>query len=369
MNHVNFNPSDMKVLIVDDTLANVELLTSSLKPIGYQLAVATSGEKALKIAERFQPDIILLDVMMPGMDGFETCRQLKASATTQNIPVIFVTAKVEAEDVIRGLRLGAVDYVTKPFREEEIHARVRTHLLLKYSLDALTQANVQKDKLLGMVAHDLRSPISGIHGYSEILLDDSESVAPAERKEMLAEVISACNSMLTLVNDLLDSSAIAAGTLTLNKRSNNLAELIKQRVNIARFTATKKSITLVDQITASPVMHFDERRIGQVLDNLISNAVKFSPANSCVTIRVAATPTGAEIAIDDEGPGLTESDQQKLFSAFQPLSARPTGGEVSTGLGLAIVKKVIDAHGGTITTRRRPEKGTSFIFTLANTND
>lgn len=366
MNEVKFNPSEMKVLIVDDTLANVELLTSSLKPIGYQLAVATSGEKALKIAERFQPDIILLDVMMPGMDGFETCRQLKAAPTTQNIPVIFVTAKVEAEDVIRGLRLGAVDYVTKPFREEEIHARVRTHLLLKYSLDALRQANVQKDNLLGMVAHDLRSPISGIHGYSEILLDDGDSIAPAERKEILEEVISACNSMLTLVNDLLDATAIAAGTLTLNKRPTNLADVIKQRLNIARFTASKKSITIIDQYAGNPVLNFDERRIGQVLDNLVSNAVKFSPTNSCVTVRLAVTPTGAEIAIDDEGPGLTEEDQQKLFSTFQPLSAQPTGSEVSTGLGLAIVKKVIDAHGGSIIARRRPEKGTSFIISLTN---
>lgn len=364
MNDTGFKPDQMKILIVDDTVANVDVLTSTLLPLGYQLAVANSGDKALKVAARFAPDLILLDVMMPGIDGFEVCRLLKEDTATAHIPVIFVTAKIETDDVVRGLRLGAVDYVTKPFRAEEVVARVGTHLMLKHTIDAMKRANAEKDRVLGAVAHDLRNPLAGMRGYAFILRESGATMTESERAEMLGEIYSTCDGMLAMVGDLLDSAAIDTGSVTLTRRPFDVAQLVKHRVGLARMSAQKKNTTIDEHYDSNLVVDGDQRRIGQVVDNLVSNAVKFSPPGSKIVVRVAATPSGAEVRVEDEGPGLTSEDHKKLFSAYVSLSARPTGGEVSTGLGLAISKKVVDAHGGTMAAAAREPKGTAFFFTL-----
>lgn len=364
MSNYGFKPDQMKILIVDDTVANVDVLTSTLAPLGYQLAVANSGDKALKIAARFAPDLILLDVMMPGIDGFEVCRLLKEDAATAHIPVIFVTAKIETDDVVRGFRLGAVDYVTKPFRAEEVVARVGTHLMLKHTLDAMKRANAEKDRVLGSVAHDLRNPLAGVRGYAFILRESGPNTSDAERAEMLNEISSTCDGMLAMVGDLLDSAAINSGSVSLTRRPFDVAQLVKQRVGLARMSAQKKNTTIEEHYDSNIVVDGDQRRIGQVVDNLVSNAVKFSPPGSTIVVRVAGAPSGVEVRVEDEGPGLTPEDHKKLFSAYVSLSARPTGGEVSTGLGLAISKKVVDSHGGTMNAAPRQPTGTVFSFTL-----
>jgi signal transduction histidine kinase len=358
------NPEDSRILLVDDTPANIDVLSETLQPLGYNLAVANSGEKALKVVTRIKPDLILLDVMMPGMSGFETCRELKNNPDTTDVPVIFITAKTEPEDINEGFRHGAVDYITKPFRDEEVLARVRTHILLKKSRDRLEDLNSQKDRFIGIAAHDLRSPLSGLLGYIEMLSEECSEMDAAERQEMFARMDAACAGMLDLVDDLLDVTTIGSGNLTLKTQPMDLVSLVNERCNLCDFAAGKKDITLDRRLMPTLECIADERRISQVIDNLITNAIKFSPPGTAVTVEVFEENNQATVAVQDEGPGLTEEDMSKLFRDFQQLSARPTGGEKSTGLGLAISNQVIVAHGGKIYAEPGTGSGARFIFQL-----
>lgn len=364
MMDADYKPGDMKLLLVDDTVANIDVLNGTLAPCGYNIAVANSGEKALKVVERFKPDLILLDVMMPGIDGFQTCRRLKENPQTAGIPVIFITAKVEASDVDEGFRMGAVDYVTKPFRSEEVQARVRTHLLLQHALKRMRQLNAQKDKLLGTVAHDLRNPIGGVLGYAEIIRDDGDGMPLDERGELLEQIAEVCRGMLAMVNDLLDAAAIQRGVLNLNIGATKLSSIVAQRAALSRFAAEKKGIKIELGESPTVMVQADERRIAQVMDNLLTNAVKFSPAGSVVRVELEKKDEKAYVRVVDQGPGLTEEDVKKLFQDFTPLSARPTANETSTGLGLAIAKKVVDAHGGEMFAGNGTQGGAVFGFAL-----
>ena len=206
---------DGQILIVDDTPANIDVLDQILEEEGYKISVAATGEAALKLAPKINPDLILLDIMMPGIDGFETCRQLKADSLTRDIPILFLTAKNEGAAIAKGFSLGAVDYITKPFLEEEVCARIRFHLQrrqllrqLKESNQKLTEVNELKNKFLGMASHDLRSPITSIRGYARILLDQAKDLPEDARLDFLDSIHEISGHMLDLLSDLLNISKI-----------------------------------------------------------------------------------------------------------------------------------------------------------------
>lgn len=366
-----FDPSELKILLVDDTPANIDVLKRTLKPEGYKLAFSPNGKIALKLASQNVPDLILLDVMMPEMDGFETCEKLKQSAVTKDIPVIFITAKTEPEDILKGFQQGGVDYITKPFKQEELCARVKTQLQLQFSKkqlelqnQALLELNEQKNTFIGMAAHDLRSPLGAICGYSEILLEELATMDNREKEHFLKRIHSSGTSMLNLINDLLDVSVIDSGTFKIKTITCSLKTLIEDNLQIHRIRADKKHIKL--HLTTNETSNglYDPERIGQVLDNLISNAIKYSPISSDVFISLNQFDDYVKIDVKDEGPGLSEEDQAKLFGSFQKLSTKPTAGEKSTGLGLSIVKKIVESHHGAITIESTLGHGSIFSFTL-----
>ena len=371
MENNDWNLSVMKVLLVDDTPANIDVLKKTLQPEGYEISIAPNGKIALSIVGRVMPDLILLDVMMPEMDGFETCRRLKENPATRDIPVIFITAKTETEDIVKGFELGGVDYIAKPFRREEVCARARTHLLLRASGKKLEAQNQKlrelddlKNKFLGMAAHDLRNPLTSIIGFSSVLTSDYEGFSPDEHKQYTGIIESSSKKMLALVNNLLDISVIESGNLRLQIDPNSLAKAIRERMAIFDFHASKKDISLHASLEEIQDFPFDKDQICQVLDNLIGNAIKFSPKGSKVHVSLGKEGNGATVRVQDEGPGLSEEDRTKLFGTFQKLSAKPTGGEKSTGLGLAIAKKIVEAHGGAIGTENPSGPGTLFRFSL-----
>jgi two-component system, sensor histidine kinase and response regulator len=371
MHTTPFEPTTLQVLLVDDTPANIDVLTQTLEPEGYRLLVANNGEKALKIAARVNPDLVLLDVMMPGIDGFETCRQLKADANTRDIPVIFCTAKTEVSDLITGFESGGVDYITKPYRHAEVLARVRTHLQLRRSLTLLSQRNTElntlnqtKNKFLGIAAHDLRNPIGAVLCFAEMLREDYETLSKAEIIDGLNCIVEASDIMLNLVNDLLDVSAIEQGNLNLRCQPGSLRKLVVQRLELCRFRAQQKNICLETALAELPEYCFDNARLGQVFDNLIGNAIKFAPPATTVWVSIGLEEGAPCFSVRDQGPGLSATDLEKLFKDFQQLSAKPTGGEKSTGLGLAIVKKIVDAHQGTIRVHNHPSGGAVFSVLL-----
>jgi len=251
-------------------------------------------------------------------------------------------------------------------QDREVSHNLLKDLILKYSEaeKKLAELNQLKNKFLGIAAHDLRNPLTSIRGFSEILLSEEAGPVSAEQKEFLEIINKTSDEMLHLVNDLLDVSVIESGKLDLTMRFGSLKKILADRIRLLHAIAEKKNITVEANYGDVPDVRFDASRISQVGDNLIGNAIKFSPNGSRVYVSLQQKERRLQISVRDEGPGLSSEDLQKLFGTFQKLSARPTGGEKSTGLGLAIVKKIIDAHQGEVWAESTPGRGATFSFNL-----
>jgi len=361
-----------RILAVDDDRINLKIIGGILRHEGYEIAEAASGEQALEVYASFQPNLVLLDVMMPGIDGFTTCRTLKRTYGDKCAPVIFVTAKSEAEDVVMGFDAGGVDYLTKPFRPKEVVARIRTHLSnqqlveqQKHLVDQLSKANAAKDRFLGMCAHDLRNPLSSIRGLAELMDENAIGTLSDEQREIVQTIHGASQSMLQLVNELLDVATIEAGHLKLARVPTSVVEMLERSVHLASLEAAKKNMKIeLVALPSDPVVEVDRNKMRQVVDNLINNAVKYSPKGSVITVIVHANESIAGFAVRDNGPGIPESERHKLFKDYGRLSVQPTGGEKSTGLGLAICRKIVEAHAGTISVENIPGRGAEFVVSL-----
>lgn len=361
-----------KILVVDDERLNRRILSTILRPEAYEVIEAESGEQALETYAATNPDLVLLDVLLPGINGFAVCRELHARYGDKTAPVIFITAKSDSDDVVEGLTAGGIDYLPKPIRAKEAVARIRTHLEIRDLLaeqrllvDQLSKANAAKNKFLGMAAHDLRNPLASIRGLAEFLRDAVVGPLTRDQLDLVETIHSASQEMLLMVNELLDVTTIEAGELKLALEATDLSEIVAKSVYLANIEATKKQTKIILLPNEKPPLRrLDPHRIRQVVDNLISNAVKYSPPGSTVQVELEAVASSLVFAVRDQGPGIPESERDKLFKDFGRTSVKPTGGEKSTGLGLAICRKIVEAHHGTITAENLPERGCVFRVTL-----
>lgn len=363
-----------KVLIADDDRLNIRILGGILRSEGFVLGEAASGEEALEVYAKFQPDLVLLDVTMPGIDGFETCRRLRKEYGANCAPVIFITARSDSDDVVEGLVAGAVDYLPKPFKPKEVLARIRSHLhnrilseQQKLLVEQLSKANQAKNRFLGMAAHDLRNPLASIRGIAEFLREGAVGPLTTDQLDLIETIQGASTSMLDMVNELLDVATIESGELKLNRGKHDLAELVAKAVALINREAGKKGTQIVFEHPPGPVIsQIDPAKMKQVVDNLISNGVKYSPPGSTITATVMRDDAHQRciLAVRDQGPGIPENERDKLFKDFSRLSSQPTGGEKSTGLGLAICRKIVDAHHGTIVAENLPQGGCEFRVAL-----
>lgn len=364
-----------RILVVDDISKNLQVVGTMLRNEGYHVMPATSGVQALERAHAQPPDLILLDLMMPEMDGLEVCSRLKAGPLTRRIPIIFLTASNEMEHLMKGFEAGAVDYITKPFNAPELLARVRTHLELKHARERLREMNEEKNEFMGIAAHDLRNPLGAIAGYAEIILEEAASLQPApaesfdrSRQEMTdcARRINATSKrMAEMVQNLLDANRIERGEMQLNLALTELGPALNSVVASQRPHATAKQQTIHLELPLTPATALVDASITvQVLENLVSNAVKYSPPGRNIYVRLKSSPESVRCEVKDEGPGLSAEDQKKLFGKFARLSAKPTGGEHSTGLGLSIVKKMVEAMNGQVWCESELGRGATFIVTL-----
>lgn len=362
-----------RILMVDDDRLNLSILAGILRPQGYELSEATSGEAALERYAALSPDLVLLDVMMPGIDGFETCQQLKRKYGDLCAPVIFITAKSESDDVVQGFAAGGVDYLPKPFRAKEVAARIRLHLQNRALIEAqrhlveqLSHANAAKNQLLGMAAHDLRNPLASVRALAGFLQEEATGPLNSDQRDLLGTISEASQSMLDLVNELLDTSVLESGEVSIHFENASLAELLEKEIRLHNINAAGKG-TRIELAAGSPMpaqLSFDASKLRQVMANLLSNACKFSPPNSLITVRTELTPGRCTVAVQDQGPGIPEHERHKLFQDFGRTSVRPTAGEKSTGLGLAICRRIMEAHGGSIHAESCPGGGSIFKFTL-----
>ena len=361
-----------KILIVDDERLNRRILAGILEPEGFEVTEADSGEKALELYPLVAPDLVLLDVVLPGINGFDACRQLHLRYGPATAPVIFITAKSESDDVVAGLTAGGIDYLPKPIRAKEALARIRTHLQIRLLMaeqrllvDQLSKANAAKNRFLGMAAHDLRNPLASIRGLAEFLRDGVVGPLTVDQQDLVKTIHGASQEMLLLVNELLDVATIEAGELKIAPEPSDVVELVEKAVYLSNIEASKKQTRIVFSSREQPVRcKFDPHKIRQVVNNLLSNAVKYSPPGSTIGVELGASDASITIAVRAQGPGIPESERHKLFKDFGRTSVMPTGGEKSTGLGLAICRKIIDAHHGTITAENLPERGCVFRVIL-----
>ncbi len=375
----------IKVLIVDDDLFFRKMLPKKLSSKGFKFDTAENGLQALeKLKENPDIELIISDMAMPGMNGLELIKNIRGSG--KGVPFIFLTASDQLNVAIEAMTCGASDYllkdenilrtlsisVDKVLEKHQLKKRNQQLLRdlaaknteLEKSNKQLIKLNELKNKFLGMAAHDLRSPLSSIRGLSEFLLHEIFGPLTQDQKEYLNIINKTSDEMLSLVNDLLDVSVIESGNLDLKHSKQCLINLIQNRIKLNRMSAEKKGTRIDFDPEPIPEIYFDSSKIGQVIDNLVSNAIKYSPPGSIIKIRATEDNDTVNVSVQDQGPGISEEEQSRLFGEFQRLSAKPTAGEQSTGLGLAIVKKIIDAHHGLLEVQSFLGMGATFTFKL-----
>lgn len=360
-----------KVLVVDDTPTNISVLFDTLEREGFKVLVASSGESAIQRAKFAHPDIILLDVMMPGIDGFETCERLKADEDTAGIPVIFMTALTETLDKVRGFQLGAVDYITKPFQVEEVLVRLDSHLLIQKQKkelqelnEKLAETNRSKDKFFSILSHDLKNVFMYIPQLSRLLFESHDKLSKEEIGEVAKRLYEDSKNTQSLFENLLQWSRLETNTIKYDPEEIDLAAVVKKTVKMMTHHAERKNITISAEGTQQIFVYADNNMLSAVLRNLVSNALKFTPSDGSISIAAEANEHMAEISVSDTGVGISEEDQQRLFRIDVNHSTRGTNDEQGTGIGLILCKEFIEKHGGKISVESEVKKGTTFHFTI-----
>lgn len=371
LEHENEFIANKKILVIDDNPLNLKILDDHLKSSGFLPIQAKSGEIGISMALEHLPDLILLDIMMPMMDGFQVAESLRTNDVTKDIPIIFLTAKTQTDDIVKGLGKGAVDYIMKPFNPEELTARVSTHLHLKGYRDKLVQQNhslnelnTEKNQFLAIAAHDMKNPLYSISLLAKTIRDDKH-ISREDLEELTSDIITTSDRMLALIADLLDINAIEQGKMKFNLEEIDMVEPISTCLDIYHERAKQKNITL--NFTPDDREYKilgDRRAVHQVLDNIVSNAIKYSPFDKNIWASVTELNGNIRCEIKDEGPGLNEEDLKKMFGKFVKLSTIPTGNESSNGLGLSIVKQYVENLGGKVWCESELGKGCNFIVEL-----
>jgi two-component system sensor histidine kinase/response regulator len=361
------------ILVVDDTQQNVQVLTQMLRGKQYKVLAAFNGEDAIALLSRKTPDLILLDVMMPGMDGFETCREIRKEAAYDDIPIIFLSALTDVEAKVKALESGGVDYITKPFQQLEVLARIELHLRLRrlelerqLNVARLEKMNIEKDEVLGIISHDMRNPIGGIIGISNFLRTDGPS-DNQELKDMLTLIETSAERLLLLVNDLLDIALIEANSLQLTFTETDIGAYCHDVIQLHRATAKSKGVRLdlIERVEGI-IAEVDVTKFSQVVGNLVSNAIKFTNEGGQIRVEIGYAQNDAtqlELQIIDSGIGIPNDLKPRLFEKFGAQRIG-TKGEKGTGLGMPLVKRYVDLHHGTITVESMERIGTTFTIRI-----
>lgn len=352
------------ILIVDDTPANLGVLVETLGGAGYQLMVAEDGEEALAQTAQTQPDLILLDVMMPGLDGFETCRRLKSRANTRDVPVLFMTALNETADKVKAFAAGGVDYITKPIEHEEALERVRTHLTLRRLRRELQEQLALKERFMRIASHDLRNPLCLILIAAEMARRQEAAAGSPPLTRHIENIAESAAQMRRIIDTFLDLRAPAMDRNGAKPRIdlNLLAGAVARQHTHA---AERKRITLLTKLADTlPLARCDAALTYQAVTNLTSNALKFTPHGGRVVIETRAENSHVRVEVRDTGPGIPAAEREQLFREHARLSPRPTGGEESNGIGLAIVKHLVEAQSGQVGAEFPTAGGSVFWFEL-----
>jgi signal transduction histidine kinase len=370
-----------KILIVDDSDANLKLMGYELEKAGYEVASARSGREALARARSSRPDAVLLDVLMPEMDGFETCRRLKADPDLASVPVLMWTSLNSTDDVVRGLEVGAQDYVTKPFVSEVLRARIRSVLRAKKDRDALIDANLRleesqraaqqalnvRNEFLSHESHELRTPLSSLHQFLTIVLDGLAGKVNSEQQEYLEICLRNAKQLRSMISDLMDVTRLQNGKLRITPRPLIPTRVVDDVVRSQENIAHEKGITLLASTDGVPEVLGDEVRIRQVLINLLDNAIKYTSEGGTVEVRAErdpANPDLARISVIDTGCGVSAEGRDRIFRYMQQEGDHDWRSRKGLGIGLYICKELVTRQGGRLWVDSDGRSGSRFCFTL-----
>lgn len=350
-----------RVLVVDDHLENLELATAQLRRAGLEVLTAANGPDGLACVAAEAPDVILLDIMMPGMDGFEVLRQLRADVHTRGIPVIVMTALQERSDKLRALELGANDFLTKPVDRAELLARVRNSVELRRLMTAQSELLRMKDELVSVVSHELRTPLASVVGFAELLL--TQNYDEPQRREFLTIMHQEGRRLTALINDFLDLQRMESQRQSVHAEPVALGELLRRAIIVSGEDPQRPIV--LDAGDEPLEVEADADRVVQVLVNLLSNARKYSPKGGTIRVSTQLGELGVRVLVQDNGLGLPPEAMPHLFNKFYRVDNSDRRSIGGTGLGLAICRQIISEHGGRIgVTSDGPGKGSTFWFTL-----
>lgn len=353
------------ILVVDDTPENLRLLNTILSENGYDVRPVTNGRQALQVAARSTPDLVLLDITMPEMDGYEICRELKANERLRDVPVIFITALTDTADKLKAFSAGGVDYVSKPFQIDEVLARVRVHVELRRARNELSESYQQlrtlegvRDDLVNMIVHDMRSPLLGmllmLTTLQERLGGDPKSAS------ILGIAVRSAQNLSQMTNDLLDVSRLEEGKLPLNLEDCDVLALAREVA--ATFSGGTHTVAVDGDEPVSATC--DKTIVRRILENLVSNAVKHTRAHTAVSVSAAREGASVRIRVRDNGQGVPREARERIFEKFGAVQTPGTARYHSVGLGLAFCKLAVQAHGGTIGVEDGESGGSVFWFDL-----
>ncbi len=359
------------VLVVDDNQENLKVVSNVLKGEGYQIALAISAADAEEILKEHPINLILLDVMMPGTDGFTFCRKLKSDERFLEIPVIFLTAKTEISDLVEGFSVGGLDYVAKPFQKEELLVRVRTHLTLAHAKQQIRQQaeeikriNLTKDRMYAVIAHDIKSPFSNIAMLISALAEGYISPGTPEYEEILQDINKSTTETYSLLENLLQWTRTQTRELEVSPETIELHQLVKKVCSFHEVQSQQKNISLNQDVPEDFKVHADPVMLQSILQNLIGNALKFTHPEGRIDIAAIQVNNQVEICIKDTGVGMAEETIDNLFSDKGQVTTRGTGDEKGSGLGLLLVKEFINKINGNIEVESKLNEGSTFTLTL-----
>jgi len=380
------------ILVVDDNPRNLQVISTMLTANGYKVIVASSGSSALKSLEMREPDLVLLDIMMPDMNGFEVCGIIKTNEQWKDIPVVFLTAKTDLSDIIQGFKLGAVDYITKPFRIDEVLVRINTHIELRQAKlqleqknqqlralnmeletsritieeDAakLKQMNEEKDRLFSIIAHDLRGPIRSFVSLAELFLNDAATMEPQLIRELASGMHQSALSLHELLENLLTWSLMQQEKAVIRKEIINMKLAFDRAISLNQERIAAKNIVIVNKLDAECSVKADENMVATIVRNLISNAVKFTPKGGSIMVSFRPAGNFVQFSVQDTGIGMSSDMISRLFDYDKKVCRPGTEGEPSSGLGLMIIREFVHRNRGEITVESIVNQGSKFSFTL-----
>lgn len=370
--NMEINPSEYKILIVDDVMSNVLLLKVLLTNEKFAIATASNGRQALEQVEKENPDLVLLDVMMPDMSGFEVAQHLKSNPNTADIPIIFLTALNSTADIVKGFQVGANDFISKPFNKEELIIRVTHQIslvaakrLILSKTEELQRTIAGRDKLYSVIAHDLRSPMGSIKMVLNMLILNlpSEKIG-AEMYELLTMANQTTEDVFSLLDNLLKWTKSQIGKLNVVYQDVDLVEVTDGVIEIFSMVASLKKIRIHEMKPEKMMVNADIDMLKTVVRNLLSNAIKFSKENSEVLVKMEQVDGMAVVSVQDYGCGISEEGQKKLLHTDTHFSTFGTNNEEGSGLGLLLCKDFVVKNGGKLWFTSKEGEGSIFSFSI-----